>query len=73
MAVPEITKDILIKDLAEHYIFSIHYMARKRIICIPCGDKIWGTLEEVAKSKGFSDEEIETFVKEMRELCPQYS
>jgi len=73
MAAIEITKDIPIKDLAENYIFSIHYLAKKRIICIPCGDRIWGTLEEVAKTKGFSDDEIKTFVDDLRRMQKEYA
>ncbi|GEM_PF-5336042 len=33
-----------------------------------CGEPIWGTLEEAAKEKGFSDEEIEGFVRDINEL-----
>jgi hypothetical protein len=33
-----------------------------------CGEPIWGTLEEAAKEKGFSDEEIEVFVREINAL-----
>ncbi len=64
----DITKDIYIEDLVNQYIFSIRYLAKKNIICIPCGDPIWGTLEEVAIKKGFNDKEIQVFVDELREL-----
>jgi hypothetical protein len=31
-----------------------------------CGEPIWGTLEEAAKEKGFSDTEISKFISEMQ-------
>ena len=63
----EITKDISIEELVEGFPGAVSYMMRKGIKCIACGDPIWGTLEEAAKEKGFSDEEIEGFVKELKE------
>ena len=69
MAKPEITKDILIEELVNNYPFSVKYLMEKGIRCIMCGEPIWGTLEEAAKEKDFSDEEIEEIVKEMRKLA----
>ncbi len=69
MAKPEITKDILIEELVNHYPFSVKYLMVQGIRCIMCGEPIWGTLEEAAKEKDFSDEEIEEIVKEMRKLA----
>jgi methionine synthase II (cobalamin-independent) len=69
MAKPEITKDILIEELVNNYPFSVRYLMEKGIRCIMCGEPIWGTLEEAAQEKNFSDEQIENFVKEMREIA----
>jgi len=69
MAKPEITKTILIEELVNHYPFSVRYLMEKGIRCIMCGEPIWGTLEEAAQEKGFSDADIEKFVNEMRELA----
>ena len=44
---------------------------RRRRECLACGEPIWGTLEEAAKKKGFSDEEIEIFVKELNALADE--
>lgn len=66
--VKEITKDISIEDLINQYPFSIRYMVQKNIRCIPCGDPISGTLNEAATEKGFSENEIQAFVDELREL-----
>jgi len=66
-----ITKDILIEELVENYPFSVRYLMEKGIRCIMCGEPIWGTLEEAAQEKGFNEEQIEAFVKEMNELAAQ--
>jgi hypothetical protein len=36
-----------------------------------CGEPIWGTLEEAAQEKGFSDEKIIGVVAEMNKLNVQ--
>jgi len=69
MEKPEITKDILIEELVNNYVFSVRYLMKKGIRCIMCGEPIWGTLEEAAKEKDFSEADIEGFVKEMCELA----
>ncbi len=63
-----VTKDIEIEDLIELVPAAVNYLSKKGIRCIMCGEPIWGTLEEAAKEKGFSDEEIEVFVREINEL-----
>lgn len=64
----EITKDIWIEDLVDLKSASIKYLADKGIKCIACGEPIWGSLEEAAKEKGFSDKEIEAFVNDIKKL-----
>ncbi len=68
MAKPKITKDILIEELVNNYPFSVRFLMEKGIRCIMCGEPIWGTLEEAAQEKGFSEADIEGFVLEMRKL-----
>ncbi len=65
MTKPQITKQIEIEDLVRSYPASIKFLAVKGIKCIACGEPIWGTLEEAAKEKGFSDAEINTTVSEL--------
>lgn len=66
---PEITKEILIEELVNNYRFSVKYLMQQGIRCIMCGEPIWGTLEEAAKEKDFTDEDIQRFVDEMKELA----
>jgi len=69
MSATPITKEILIEDLVNDYAFSVKYLMEHGIRCIMCGEPIWGTLEEAAKEKDFSDTEIEEVVKEMNKLA----
>ncbi len=64
----EITKKITIEDLVRLKVDAVRYLADKGIKCIACGEPIWGTLEEAAKEKGFSDGEIEGFVRDLNAL-----
>ena len=69
MARLALTKDIEIEDLVSHYPFSVKYLSEKGIRCIACGEPIWGTLEEAALEKGFDQDQIAVFVKELLELA----
>ena len=63
-----INKNITIEELVELIPGSVRYLSQKGIKCIACGEPIWGTLEEASKEKGFSDEEIESFVQDLKVL-----
>jgi hypothetical protein len=62
----KITKDISIEELIETVPGSVKYLMGKGIKCIACGEPIWGTLEDAAKEKGFSDSEINEFIVELQ-------
>lgn len=68
MKMNEITKDIEIEDLVRVLPKAVSYLSDKGIRCLRCGEPIWGSLEEAAKEKGFDDEKIEEFVKDLNEL-----
>ena len=64
----EITKDISIEDLVELKPVAVRYLSEKGIKCIACGEPIWGTLEEAAMEKGFSEKDLELFIQELIRL-----
>lgn len=66
-----IKRDIPIEDLVEDYPFTVSFLREKGIVCIVCGEPVWGTLEEVAKSKKFNDKEIDQLVGELNEKAAQ--
>lgn len=63
-----IRRDIHIEELVEILPEAVSYLMQKGVQCIACGAPIWGTLEETARSKGFSDAEIDAMVEELRAL-----
>jgi len=64
----KITKDILIEDLVTQIPESVNYLREKGIVCIICGEPVWGTLSELAIRKGSSDSEVEEMVKVLNQL-----
>ena len=63
-----IDKKISIEELVEILPASVTYLSKKGIKCIACGEPIWGTLEEAAREKGFGEDEIIEFVRELNEI-----
>lgn len=66
-----INKHITVEDLITEYPDAVHYLMQKGIRCLICGEPMWGTLEEAAKEKGFSDEEINSFVTDLKRSYSQ--
>jgi len=67
VAMEKLTKKITIEELIVTHPFSVNYLMEKNIRCIRCGEPIWGTLEEAAREKGYSDDQIELIVNDMNE------
>jgi len=65
----KITKDTTIEDLVDNVPQAVKYLMNEGIKCIACGEPIWGTLEDAAKEKGYSDQDIERFVQDLQEFA----
>lgn len=63
-----ITKDILVEDLVEELPDSVLFLRERGLVCILCGEPVWGTLNDLAKSKGFTDEQIDEIVEQLNQL-----
>ncbi|MFH1049747.1 MAG: DUF1858 domain-containing protein [bacterium] len=63
-----INKDTSIEDLLSKIPDSVNYLRDKGIRCFVCGEPVWGTLESASKEKGFSDNEINDFVRDINQL-----
>lgn len=66
-----IDKNILIEDLIEQVPGAISYLMEQKIRCIRCGEPIWGTLEQAAVEKGYSQNEIDRFVSALNEMIAE--
>ena len=60
-----VTKEILIEELVEQHPAAVGFLIRKGIVCIQCGESIWGTLEEASKKKRIDN--IDEIVAELNE------
>lgn len=63
-----VTKEIEIEDLVKQIPEAVVYLMENGIRCLRCGEPIWGTLENAAKEKGFSDTEISKFVTDLNNI-----
>ena len=63
-----IGKDVLIEDLVNSVPGAVTYLMDQGIRCIACGEPIWGTLESAAHEKGYSEEEIDRFVRDLSRI-----
>ena len=62
----QISRDISIELLVEKFPFASHYLASRGIRCVACGEPVWLTLEEAAIERGFSDQEIDEVINDLK-------
>lgn len=53
-----------IEELIETFPGMVAFLGEKGLRCIVCGEPVWGTLGDLARSKGWSASEIEGLVME---------
>jgi methionine synthase II (cobalamin-independent) len=64
-----VERTMLLEDLVTTVEGSVSYLMKQGIKCIACGEPVWGTLEEAAKERGFSDDQIDGFVRDLNRLA----
>jgi hypothetical protein len=68
MTAGNIVRTIDIEDLVRDYPESIRHLIHLGLPCLVCGEPTWGTLEHLARDKGFADEAIDDLVDELNNL-----
>jgi hypothetical protein len=63
-----IRRDTPIEDLVNALPESVGYLLGKGIQAIVCGEPIWETLEDAAKGKGYTDQQIDEIVADLSAL-----
>ena len=63
---PPLNGDILVEDLVEHYPELIGPLTHRGVVCMVCGEAYWGTLGELARTRGVED--LDGLLKEIKEL-----
>jgi hypothetical protein len=66
-----IADSMLMEDLIERCPEAVGYLVSIRVVCLVCGEPIWGSLREAAEKSGKSGEEIAAIVAELNSRCPE--
>jgi len=53
-----------IDDLCQVHPELVSFLIEHGLPCVVCGEPFWGTLEELARQKGWDDARIDTLVGE---------
>ena len=61
-----ITKNMYIEDLVEQYPELVIPLKNYGVICIACGEPVWGTLGELMTKKGIENQD--NILKEMNQI-----
>ncbi|MFH1851344.1 MAG: DUF1858 domain-containing protein [Candidatus Neomarinimicrobiota bacterium] len=61
-----IDKDIYIEDLVREYPHLIRPLAENNLVCIACGEPLWGTLAELAEAKGVAN--LDKIIRELNRI-----
>lgn len=68
MAKTMITRDMKIEQLVELKEEAVSYLFNKNIRCIRCGEPVWDSIEEAARKKDYSEDEIDQLIEELNQL-----
>jgi uncharacterized protein with PIN domain len=68
MAETKITRATKIEQLVELKEDAVSFLFHKNIRCIRCGEPVWDTIEEAARKKNYSEEEIDQLIEELNQL-----
>jgi len=64
-----ITKEMYIEDLVKEFPKIIVPLKREGIVCLACGEAVWGTLEQQASEKGLTN--IDEIIERMNKLLSE--
>ena len=63
----KIRADQSVEDLVESHPALVGFLIHKGLPCLVCGEPFWGSLAELARSKGWTDDQIAQVVAEFNE------
>jgi len=65
-----ITADAKIDELVEQFPDTVRFLIARNLPCVVCGEPFWGSLADLCRQKGWTDEQIEALVTEFNEQYP---
>jgi len=63
-----VSRESLIEELVKANPEVVRFLIMEGLPCVICGDPFWGSLEELARQKGWDDAQIDSLVEKMRKL-----
>jgi hypothetical protein len=55
-----------VEELVARFPAAVSIMLRHNLPCLVCGEPVWGTIGELARSNGWSDQAITSLVEELK-------
>ena len=68
----EITENSNVEELVDKFPGIVGYLGDLGLRCIVCGEPVWGTLGELARDKGFTQEQTDAVIKELNVMYKSY-
>lgn len=62
-----ITEETYIEDMVRDYPNTVTILMRRGVVCIQCGEPVWGTLGETLDRAGMEDKEA--LIRELNEAA----
>jgi hypothetical protein len=62
----EITPEISVEDLVRLYPQSVYWLRERGIVCVICGEAVWGTLFQLVSDNGYNKQEALQLIEEMQ-------
>ena len=56
-----------VEELLEEFPGAVKFLIDRKLPCLVCGEPIWGTVEELALDKGWSEAEIDNLIYEIND------
>jgi hypothetical protein len=63
----KIQADQPVEDLVESHPALVGFLVHQGLPCVVCGEPFWGTLADLARSKGWTEPRIDAMVREFNE------
>jgi hypothetical protein len=61
-------RGVSIEELVARDPEAVRYLMTKGIQAVACGGPVWGTLEDLARQQGYTDDQSDTIVAQLSDL-----
>ena len=63
-----INNDTLVEDLVHAWPDGVSFFMQRGVKCIACGEPIWGSIGDLCRSKGMTDETVNEVLAEANRM-----